>query len=783
MTRQFPLSRALALVLCAAAMLSTLLFCVVMTPAPALALPEGRSYQLVSPPYKGGYGVASIQAVAPDGESVAFRSRGTFAGTPRDELEGFYLTSRGESGWSTSPLEPPAVLAPSGDHADISSTLGAVLFKGCVAPNQGAGSQECSEYVLREHSTDTPDTEASSWPAVGEPLKLLEQTGKSFDIGYEGASPDLCHVLFTPAGEGAMVAAAKGTKAELYDDQTGCDGEPPALRLVGVNNREKVINPECQERLGGWGNETQGPQFNAVAAGGREIFFTQFVEPADGATHCGGNIPPSSANPSQLFVRLGGSRTVEVSRPVEASKSFGGCKKGGVAGEVPCEGASKRAPALFWGASEDGSRVYFTTPAPLTNEKDETDNLYVASIGCPEGEPECEVAGRQVTSLVRVSKPAGALLAGEAAEVQGVVKVAPDGSHVYFVARGVLSEAAGPEGRLPVKGADNLYVYDNLTGGTAFIADLCSGPNASGSAVDARCPGESDGSLWHQLNEGDEAQVNVCGRPSADECVGERETGRFLVFASYRQLLRGDTDNAKDVYRYDTQTGALDRVSAGEGGSDSNGNCNDAAGASTCDARIVPNAAEQAGAVYAQQELLDRAISEDGSRVVFTTAAPLSSSATNDLVNVYEWHKEPAWSEGSVAILSTGSSTTSDVQPVITPSGEDVFFLTSQGLVPQDTDGQQDVYDATLRGGFPPVAAAPQPCSGDACYGPLTNPAPLLVPGSVSQAPGQNFTAPASAPVVKAKPKPKKVKKKKKKRKLEKRGGAGAKRSAKRSAR
>jgi hypothetical protein len=320
-----------------------------------------------------------------------------------------------------------------------------------------------------------------------------------------------------------------------------------------------------------------------------------------------------------------------------------------------------------------------------------------------------------------------------------------------------------------------------------FIADLCSGPNASGSAVDARCPGESDGSLWYQLNEGDEAQVNVCGRPSADECVGAHETGRFLVFASYGQLLRGDTDNAKDVYRYDTQTGALDRVSAGEGGALSDGNCDEVAGASTCDASIVPGGkGEDSGAVSTQHEIADRSISEDGSRVVFSTAAALSSAATNDLVNVYEWHKEPAWSEGSVAIVSTGSSTTSDVQPVITPSGEDVFFLTSQGLVAQDTDGQQDVYDATLRGGFPPVAGEPQPCSGDACYGPLTNPAPLLVPGSVSQAPGQNFTAPASAPVVKAKPKPKhKVKKKKKKRKgkVKKKAGAGAKGSAKRSAR
>ena len=91
-----------------------------------------------------------------------------------------------------------------------------------------------------------------------------------------------------------------------------------------------------------------------------------------------------------------------------------------------------------------------------------------------------------------------------------------------------------------------------------------------------------------------------------------------------------------------------------------------------------------------------------------------------------------------------GGSDQSVEQVVISETGDDIFFTTDQGLVPQDTDGQDDVYDARLGGGFPPAPAEPQPCSGDACQGPLTNPAPLLVPGSVSQAPGENFPAPAS---------------------------------------
>ena len=227
-----------------------------------------------------------------------------------------------------------------------------------------------------------------------------------------------------------------------------------------------------------------------------------------------------------------------------------------------------------------------------------------------------------------------------------------------------------------------------------------------------------------------------------------------MVFTSYGRLVAGVTASARDVYRYDAQTETLDRVSIGEDGYDANGN-NDTFNAS------IPTLSF--GQVRENYELGSRAISEDGSRVVFETAEPLSPDATNGLTNAYEWHIEPGWGEGRVGLVSSGSDeypvgvslgggTSSNGNPtianvVITPSGKDIFFLTTQGLMPQDTDGAEDVYDARLGSGFPVEAAKPKACEGDACQGPLTNPAPLLVPGSVSQAPGENFPRPA-VPVV-----------------------------------
>jgi Tol biopolymer transport system component len=234
------------------------------------------------------------------------------------------------------------------------------------------------------------------------------------------------------------------------------------------------------------------------------------------------------------------------------------------------------------------------------------------------------------------------------------------------------------------------------------------------------------------------------------------QDGAFLVFCSYGQLLPEDTDSAKDVYRYDAQTGTLQRISVGVNDYHANGNSD------AFDANIALSLSFSGSvdAVNLQHELTTRAVSENGSVIVFDTSEPLSPAATNGKVDIYEWD------EGNVSLISSGTAEEDDGEATITPSGRDIMFLTAQGLVRADTDGLPDIYDARVDGGFLESPAQPQPCSGDACQGPLTNPAPLLIPGSVSQAPGGNFTAPAAKAVVKTKKvKSKKAKAKKKKKK------------------
>ena len=66
-------------------------------------------------------------------------------------------------------------------------------------------------------------------------------------------------------------------------------------------------------------------------------------------------------------------------------------------------------------------------------------------------------------------------------------------------------------------------------------------------------------------------------------------------------------------------------------------------------------------------------------------------------------------------------------------SGGDVLFTTADPLIPSDVDnGQRDVYDARVGGGFPLVPGGESGvCSAGSCEGPVSSPA-VVPPGSVS---------------------------------------------------
>ena len=706
-----------------------------LSASPAFAvLPEGRTYEMVSPVGHGGYGIGALTLAtmgADEGERVGLGSEGVFAGSQASlESGNGYLATRGPNEWSTSAIDPPVTLAPQ-------SAPEAHEVTGREAPEDWSPLNLSSVDPVEFSASRTTLTRSALVVYRREPDGALVEAspvlrgGASavFETNVATASVDLRHVLLhvNTFALAPVVPDDTMQARRLYE----VDGPGDPAKLVGVNNAGGVIDPTCEVTLGSRGVGS----FHAMSADGSEVFFTTGVEPLGGKCDEPGSTTDgvhNSANPVQLFARVDGSKTIEISKPISEAQ---------VCGEkVPCPGAKSHASVLFQGANIDGSKVFFTTTQSLVSEDEDTTNdLYMATI-----------SNGAVSKLVLVSEGDSTdAKRGQGAEVQGVTRVSDDGSHVFFVARGVLSSSENGLGQGAVAGADNLYAYDTVTQTTKFVAELCSGHEASGSTVGVtQCPGAgSDEALW-QVEDQRPAQANGCREESAG-C----EAGRFLVFDTYAQLVRSgaeaDADSSRDVYRYNAQTGEIMRVSVGEHGYDADGN-------GSFDATLA-SPPFQIASLRSQYEMDTRAVTEDGSNggvhdVRAALAACLQRSTR---------HLRVARRSGR-SDLERELARTGDAEPVITLSGRDIVFLSEQALVPQDVNGLFDVYDARIGGGFPVPPALAGGCSGAACQGPPSVPSLLAAPSSATFSGLGNKPASvaSSKPAVKTKQRTKKHKRK-----------------------
>jgi len=151
---------------------------------PVANLPDCRAYEQVSPVDKNGYDAeAPAGAVAVDGASIAWTSKGTFAGQPSNAgLSSPYLSTRDGSAWSTEGIAPKFSTQGSngsaftfyvGWSADLQHMVVAVLVFG-----------ESPQYYLRN-----PDGSFTL-------LDPNETAGTTTFPQYVGASPDFSQILF-----------------------------------------------------------------------------------------------------------------------------------------------------------------------------------------------------------------------------------------------------------------------------------------------------------------------------------------------------------------------------------------------------------------------------------------------------------------------------------------------------------------------------------------------------------------------------------------------------------
>ena len=109
--------------------------------------------------------------------------------------------------------------------------------------------------------------------------------------------------------------------------------------------------------------------------------------------------------------------------------------------------------------------------------------------------------------------------------------------------------------------------------------------------------------------------------------------------------------------------------------------------------------------VFPNQHLLT-----DAGQAFFETADALVPADTNGKLDVYEYE------DGGVHLISSGTSSFESNLEDVSENGDDVFFRSSQQLLPQDNqEGQIVTYDARVGGGFVEPSSPPSCTTADAC--------------------------------------------------------------------
>jgi hypothetical protein len=104
-----------------------------------------------------------------------------------------------------------------------------------------------------------------------------------------------------------------------------------------------------------------------------------------------------------------------------------------------------------------------------------------------------------------------------------------------------------------------------------------------------------------------------------------------------------------------------------------------------------------------------RNVSEAG-QVFFETSEALVPQDTNGVRDVYEYQG------GVLHLISSGTSSAPSYFLDATPSGSDVFFATAQKLLRRDTKSTYEIYDARVGGGFAEPLLPVPPCESE-CKG------------------------------------------------------------------
>jgi hypothetical protein len=676
-------------------------------PVVSSGLPDGRAYELVTPPDKEGAedifeegratsGTVDLGAASGSGDQFMLETKAAFGSFPASGGNLYVFSRHAAVGhpereeWSYRSLASPAL-----GLQNLGTSLGAIepedFSKAAITDTVGApGSEVGFAYTSLVGSiggpyttlhADQPTHIPNAGKARGFPQEVTRVVGGSRDLGVvvlKSTNPAL-------AGGGVCASdvCAEPPIPSLYEWAGG------ELKPLDVLSGGEPIG-SCGAALGGGvRGEDEEAEDGAVSADGSKVFLTA-PDPESGFGFEGVKGCPAITangygdvrsgrfeNPPELYLRSG-EETVEVSAP---------------AVEEGAPESKANFEAVFLGAADDGSRVLFASEGELTANDRGIHDMELYEYDTETGKLTRISAGDSGDAAGDVVPFGQRELGIGVAGIKDVV-VSGDGSRVYFVARGVL--APGDVDGEPVEGQENLYVYDTQTGRTAFIA------SGTGGTFEYAPPETTP-------------------------------AGRYLLYPAAMISNSGQLD------RYDAETEGVVCVS-----------CTPSypAGVPVLAPSNMGDGASPLGALPAH------AISEDGS-VFLNTTASLVAQDTNGVADVYEWH------EGTISLISSGGDSLNSYFLGASPDGANVFFGSHARLVAADTSGGGNVYDARVCTASEPCIAPPPGreglCEGDACSHPAAAPSDATPASATFSGPGNLTPTPAVAPRVKTCAKPRRL--------------------------
>ena len=723
-------------------------------PTTAGLLGDGRAWELVSPAEKDGADIEPlskegglIQASA-DGEAVAYVADGPVVAEPggsRAPEPTQVLSTRTAEGWSSedavTPHEKGEGIAP-GEPAEyrfFSEDLALSLVQPSIGPVEPLEAPplapDSSEKTLYVRD-DPPDP-----PLVPSTSEATAYAAAQANLGFlaPGYAP-----LISPS---QVTAEAKPGEKTRFGGQLEFLDATPDLAHVIFESGVPLLSGSAAglyESETGGGLQPVSVLPDGLAAGDPEL--GDEPQLGDENTNVRGAI---SDDGSRVFFYSAGleenSEVGEYHRLYMRDTANGETLQVNAA-EGVTEPNGLESEVGFQAANSDGSRVFFTDTAPLTPESEQrpvfgaTDNpadLYECEILETAGKLSCDLK-----DLTPVSS------GGSADVLNMIAGISEDGSSIYFVANGVLAPGAKPGScvhqsqEVPPPGATcNLYRWHEGT--ITFIAALSN----------------EDSGDWGSLKGSGRQGANVEPRPDlADLTARVSPDGEYLAFMSLMPLTGYDNNDAnhtgegvrdQEVYLYHASTGLLTCVSCNPNGPSTGVLDTPLAGEGiglVVDRREDWLGEYLAGSIPGWTPLgIDGAVHQprylsDSGRLFFDSPEELVPQATNGKEDVYEYEPDRVGScteaQGCVSLISSGGAKQESAFVEASESGDDAFFVTAQPLVAADHDTNYDLYDAR-------VCTTSSPClmSEESSLRPCET-SKSCKPGSASTA---SFTTPATA--------------------------------------